>query len=63
MNDMKQGTRVSHERNPTKVGTVVEDIHPKAPIYGLVRVNWDDNNTTTKMHKFTLKVVKTNWLL
>ena len=63
MNDMKQGTRVSHQHNPMKVGTVVEDIHPKAPVYGQVRVTWDDNKSTSKMHKFSLKVVRTNWLL
>ena len=61
--DLVQGARVKHVDNPNKVGTVLQDLQPKAPIFGQVRVNWDDNNTTTKMHKFTLKVVKTNWLL
>jgi hypothetical protein len=55
------GTKVKDHRNPRKTGVVVEDLHPDAPIYGVVRVDWDDNRRVSRHHKFTLQPLQYGW--
>ena len=58
---MKTGTRVKHHRNPSKTGVIVQDLHPNAPVYGVVRVDWDDNHHVSRHHKFTLQPLQYAW--
>tara|TARA_Y100001970_G_C13982456_1_gene723876 strand:+ start:238 stop:444 length:207 start_codon:yes stop_codon:yes gene_type:complete len=61
--DLVQGARVKHANNPNKVGTVLQDLHPNAPVFGQVKINWDDNNKASLHSKFTVKKIATNWIL
>lgn len=61
MNDITVTARVKHHRNHAKTGTVVADLNPKAPVYGVVKVKWDDNEYESRHHKFTLRRLQYAW--
>ena len=50
MNDIRVTARVKHYRN-----------HAKTPVYGMVKVKWDDNEHESRHHKFTLKRLQYAW--